>query len=420
MSLVIIGMKPPFHFAVGAVLSLAGVVFLCWLCWRALRRSHEPAALLFKGVLTAALLTGEVSLARWIVKGLHAGEPAANLVPALVLVGSIAVCCIVVGLLWTSQISSVLISPLTSMFDGGNIPLEAKPLYSTAQSKRKFNKPLEAVIAIREQLAKFPNDFEGIMLLAVIQAEDLKDLASAEMTLNHFCEWDKAPPKQVAAALTQLADWQLKFSQDAYSAARALQRILEKYPDTEMALIARQRIAHLEGTEKMLLAAQDRRPVAVPEGVQNVGLLESSVHLVPGEIPPGELAAAYVKQLETHPDDTEAREKLAVLYAKHFNRLDLATSELEQMIAQTKYPPRRTAHWLNLLADLQIRGGAGYDAARATLEKIVERFPDFAVAEIARTRLATLKLEFKAMEKTSAKTMGVYEQNVGLKGNRHY
>jgi hypothetical protein len=33
------------------------------------------------------------------------------------------------------------------------------------------------------------------------------------------------------------------------------------------------------------------------------------------------------------------------------------------------------AHWLNLLADLQIRGGADYDTVRPTLEKIIEHFP---------------------------------------------
>src|SRR5579862_2938506 len=107
------------------------------------------------------------------------------------------------------------------------------------------------------------------MLLADIQAEDLKDLPSAEMTVNHFCEWEKAPPKQVAAALTQMADWHLKLGQDTHSAAAALGRIAEKYPETDMAQVAKQRIAHLDGTQKNLLAASDRRPVFVPEGIQN-------------------------------------------------------------------------------------------------------------------------------------------------------
>jgi hypothetical protein len=199
-----------------------------------------------------------------------------------------------------------------------------------------------------------------------------------------------------------------------------MERIVEKYPESEMALVAKQRIAHLGGTEKQLLDSHDRRPVFVPEGVKNIGLLDSSAHLAPTETPPGELAASYVKHLEEHPGDTEAREKLAVIYARHFKRLDLATIELEQMIGEPNHPYKRVAHWLNLLTDLQVRCGGDYETAHATLTRIVERFPDYSVADLARNRLAHLKLEFKALEQTPEKTMGVYEQNIGLKGDRHY
>lgn len=402
------------------VLSIAGLAGLCWAIWHALQKSDDPARILFKILFSAALVIGEVFFIRRMTGGLQGGMEVGNAGLAFVMAGSVAGCGVIMSILWTPQISDFLISPLTSMFDGGNTPPEPKPFYSIAISKRKRNKPLEAIIKIREQLAKFPNDFEGVMLLANIQAEDLKDLPSAEITLNHFCEWDGAPAKQFAAAQTQLADWHMKFSQDSYSARIALNRIVEKYPDTELALIAKQRIGHLAGTKINLIAAQQRQPVFVPEGVQNVGLLESSAHLVPEETPPEELAAVYVKQLEEHPDDTEAREKLAILYARHYKRLDLATIELEQMIEEPSHPPKRIAQWLNLLADLQVHGGADYETARATLEKIIERFPDFALADQARTRIAHLKLEYKGLEKTANKTLGVYEQNIGLKGKRSY
>jgi tetratricopeptide (TPR) repeat protein len=402
------------------VLSVIGLAFLCWLFWRGLKQSDNPAGILLKCIFTILLITGEFFFARSIIRLLGPGEPEANIGPALALVLSLAACGVILGVLWTPQISGLILSPITSLFDGGNTPLEPKPYYSIAIAKRKRNKPLESIVIIRQQLARFPNDFEGIMLLANIQAEDLKDLPSAEITLNHFCEWEKAPPRQVSAALAQIADWYLKYFQDASSAGAALQRVVDKYPGTELALAARERIAHLAGTGKTLLAAQTRQPVVVAEGVKNVGLLESSAHLVPVETSPAELAAGYVQQLKDHPDDTEAREKLAILYATHYRRLDLATIELEQMIEEPKHVPKRIAHWLNLLADLQVRGGADYDTARATLEKIIERFPDFAVADLARSRLAHLKLEFKGLGKTEEKTLGVYEQNVGLKSNRHY
>lgn len=394
------------------IFSVIGLGAVGALFWFSFQRSQERVVLVVKWIVTAPVI-----LAIWKVA-----------IPAFAAGGYSAIfgllltlfCGGILAVLWTGSVTDMAAKPLADLFDGGTTPPDPKPYYSIAISKRKRNKPLEAVVAIREQLAKFPNDFEGVSLLANIQAEDLKDLPSAEMTLNHFCEWEKAPPRQVAAALAQLADWHLKFNQDGPSARAALERIMEKYPGTELALAARERIAHLQGTEKNLIAIQTRQPVIVPEGVNNVGLLESSAHLVPTETAPSELATAYVQQLKEHPGDTETREKLAILYATHYRRLDLATIELEQLIEEPNHAPRRVAHWLNLLADLQVRSGADFDTVRPTLEKIIERFPDFAVADVARNRLAHLKLEIKGQEKTAEKTLGVYEQNIGLKGNRSY
>ena len=382
------------------------------LFWYAFDRSANRGVLLAKWLITLPIL--------WAIWKVCVPDFARGGMDALFALILTLLCGIALASLWTGSIIDVVSQPLASLYDGGNTPPEPKPYYSIALAKRKRNKPLEAVMAVREQLAKFPNDYEGTILLANIQAEDLNDLASAEMTLNHFCEWEKAPPKQVTAALTQIADWHMKFAQDSHSARAAMERIIEKYPDTEMALMAKQRIAHLGGTEKNLLAAHDRHPVFVPEGVKNVGLLESSAHLAPAETPPAELAGAYVKHLEQHPNDTEAREKLAVIYAKDFKRLDLAAIELEQMIGEPNHPYKRVAHWLNLLADLQVRGGADYETVHATLTRIIDKYPDFGIADVARRRLAHLKLEFKAMEQTPEKTMGVYEQNIGLKGSRYY
>jgi len=255
-----------------------------------------------------------------------------------------------------------------------------------------------------------------VSLLATMQAEDMKDLQSAEITFDHFCNLPDAPDKQVAAAWTQMADWHLKLAQDSDSARVSLGKIIAKYPDTGLSLAAAQRIAHLDGTVKQLLAPHDRRAMFLPEGVKNVGLRASMADLVPEEINPETLAAELVKHLELHPLDAEARERLAIIYARHYKRLDLATLELKQLAEQPNQPHKLVAHWLNLLADLQIHGGADYEAVRDTLLKIVEMFPDLPVAQIARSRLDRLKLEFKGQSKPPEnKTLGVYEQNIGLK-----
>jgi cbb3-type cytochrome oxidase subunit 3/tetratricopeptide (TPR) repeat protein len=383
-------------------LILFGFLLGCvgWLFWRTLKRSYDPGKVLLKLAVTIPF----VIFCFWIAHQLGPFGPF-----VIVFLG------VVMSIMWTPHISEWLFKPLTNLIDGGDEPPEPKPYYSTAQAKRMRREFLEAVVAVREQLAHFPNDMEGVMLLATIQAEDLQDLLAAEMTLNHFCDRPDAPPRQVAAAMDQLADWHIRLAQDFDSARAAFEKIVARFPGTELSLQAAQRIAHLGGTEKRLLASLDRQPMAVPEGIKNVGLLKSSEHLRPAEMDPEQLAAVHVKHLEQHPLDAEVREKLAVIYANHYKRLDLATLELEQLIEQPNQPTKHVAHWLNLLADLQIQLGADYETVRPTLEKIAERFPGLYIAELARTRLDRLKLEMKGQKETPGVKLGVYEQNIGLK-----
>jgi tetratricopeptide (TPR) repeat protein len=396
-------------------LEIAGEVFWLaiiigggvWLFIHKLKNSEDPPKLIFKWIFTAVIIGFVFKV---VVPGFKAGGYDA--ISSLLLM---LICGLAMAVTWRHSIIDLVANPIGSLYDGGSEPPEPKPYYSTAISKRKLNRPLEAIVEIRKQLAKFPNDFEGVTLLAGIQAEDLKDLPSAEITFNHFCDSPDAPPKQVAAAFTQLADWHLKLFQDADSARTALEKIIARFPETELALQTAQRIAHIGGTEKQLRVAQNRQPVFLPAGVENIGLTGSFEHLIPAEIHPEKLAADFVKHLELHPGDTEAREKLAIIYARHYQRLDLAALELGQLIEQPNQPVKRVAHWLNLLADLQIHGGADFETARATLGKIVERFPDLPVAEMARNRLGRLKLELKGKKETPNVKLGVYEQNIGLK-----
>ena len=88
---------------------------------------------------------------------------------------------------------------------------------------------------------------------------------------------------------------------------------------------------------------------------------------------------------------------------------------MNQLIETPNQPAKRVAHWLNLLVDLQVQRGADYETVRGTLERIIERFPDLAAGEMARTRLGRLKLELKGKQETPGVKLGVYEQNIGLK-----
>jgi len=65
-------------------------------------------------------------------------------------------------------------------------------------------------------------------------------------------------------------------------------------------------------------------------------------HLKHKEIDPAALAAGYVQQLTKHPLDNEVREKLALLYAEHYQRPDLAGMELEPTCPATHQPAGRS------------------------------------------------------------------------------
>src|ERR1035437_3254500 len=389
-------------------LSLLGLGFLVWLFWRALKQSDDPAKLVFKWLLTAGIgwLEFTVAMPAFARGGFDAIFVGLGLTGALAMAFKI---------MWRHSIIEIFTKPLTNIFDGGSEPPEPKPYYSIAITKQKRGHPLEAIVVIREQLAKFPNDFEGVLLLAHIQAEDMNDLPGAEITLNNFCASSGAHPRQISAAWTRLADWHLKIGVDVDSARAALEKIIARFPDTELSLHAEQRIAHLGGAEKILLGQHDRQQMVLPEGVKNIGLLDSTEFLQPTEIEPGKLAAAHVKHLEAHPHDSEVREKLAMIYARDFKRLDLATLELNQLINESRHGPKQIANWLNLLANFQIELGADVATVRATLEQIVERFPNLSVAEIAQRRLAHVQSELNGKKETSSVKLGVYEQNIGLK-----
>jgi len=383
---------------VGTFLLLATIG--CYFGWRFLKKSQDPARLLFRWIITAGLIGGTV----WILPG----QPPA-MWPIVVLVPAI-----IVGLMWAPNVGSMLAGTITNAIDGGGAELEPQPFYSIAETKRRNGHPREAIAAIREQLEKFPGDFHGTMMLASILAQDMNDLPGAQLTLERWMADPNSTPHGKASALTTIADWQLQYAQDPEAAAAALQRIMDELPNTPAAHQAAQRLAHLPKMAD-LVATKSAIRVELKPGIKDAGLRRDFQPPAPTVADPGTLAAEYVRQLEQHPSDTATREKLAVLYAEHFQRLDLATDQLEQLIGLQIETPKHIAEWLNLLADLQIRVGRDPVAAEATLRRILEQFSAPTIVEPTRARLAALGAEMKAGRQSAVKTLGQYEKNLGLK-----
>jgi tetratricopeptide (TPR) repeat protein len=307
---------------------------------------------------------------------------------------------IVLSFMWAPGIGAALFSPITNALDGGNEELEPMPLYSTAEALRKRGKYRESVYAIQEQLQKFPNDFIGHMMLAEIQAENLNDLQAAETTVHRFCMQPKHAPANIAFALNSLADWHLKFAQDAEAARRELERIIELLPDSEFERTAANRIAHLATTEQ-LVHSREPATVKMKHGVEYLGLLKSQEHLLPKVKEFKQEAADLVAHLDAHPLDHEARERLAIIYARDYGRLDFAADQIEQLIALPGESPKHIARWLNLLADLQVECTGKTELAEATLRRIIELLPNQSQAQMAEARIMSLALELKRFEKTS-------------------
>jgi DICT domain-containing protein len=148
--------------------------------------------------------------------------------------------------------------------------------------------------------------------------------------------------------------------------------------------------------------------------MRDLGLMAHPASVAPVE-DLSETAQKLVDHLTMHPLDNEAREKLALIYADHYQRLDLAADQLEQLIATPNQPGKEIARWLNLLADLQIKHGLDIEAVQNTLQRILDLFPGLAAAQLAQQRLEYLPLEFKGKQQSQAVKMGTYEKDLGLK-----
>jgi tetratricopeptide (TPR) repeat protein len=392
----------------GTLLLVVALSFLGWFMLRALRRSEEPPRLVVKWIVTALV----IFFMAWKVAPM-AGDGGGEAWIAVVM--SLA-CGLVLAATWRHSIGEFISKPFEVLYNGGDIPPEPRPFYSVARTRQKQGKYVEAIAEIRRQLDRFPTDLEGLMLLAQIQAEDLKDLPGAELTIERLCA-QKHAPQNIAYALHSMADWHMKIGQDREAARRDFEKVIELLPDTEFSLGAAQRIAHLGSTD-MLVAPHGRKKYVVTEGPKNLGLTQSRSQPRPAETDLAQVAADYVKHLEEHPLDTDAREKLAIIYVDHYHRLDLARDQLEQMINQPAQPARLVTHWLNVLADLEIRSGCDYETVSQTVQRIVDLDPDAPAANVARNRLATVRLELKDKAEKQPVKLGTYEQNIGLKGRR--
>src|SRR5437667_7702215 len=153
--------------------------------YRWLTKRVDTARLISKWAVTAVM--GAITW--WVAASNLTGDGAAFIVGI-----TCAICGIVLGITWGANIAEFLGKPLGGLYDGGDAEVVPQALYSIAEAKRKQGKYLEAVAELRRQLAKFPGDFTGMLMLAEVEAENLKDLPGAQMTIERLLSEPKQPP----------------------------------------------------------------------------------------------------------------------------------------------------------------------------------------------------------------------------------
>lgn len=375
------------------------LVIIGWVAVRMVRNSEDPPRLIFKWLLTLGLLGF----------GFPFSVRFGYFAPLVMLLFAVPA-----GLIWAPQVGEFIASPLTGMFDGGRDEIDPTPLYSIAESKRQRADYEGAIAELRKQLEKFPGDFRATMLIASIQAEDQHDLPSAQLTVERLLELPNHPVQHVASALQTMADWSLKYAADIAAAREYLERIVLMFPDSPQAHVAAQRIASLID-DRHTTSAPAAKTFEVIRHEGHLGLVSNPQRVVQETAKSSDTAAELVQQLEAHPWDTASREKLAVIYAEEYQRMDLASDQLEQLIAIPAETSKNIARWLNLLATLHIKVAHDRRAAEDALRRILDRCPKTALADMAQQRLAYIDIELKSKGEPVTKTLGTYERNLGLK-----
>jgi protein involved in temperature-dependent protein secretion len=365
-----------------ALLVIVGVIaFLTWRNWN--RTEVDTSDTLIWVIKIGITLLVAVAIVVELIPMFRMGGISAALALPVFALGMA-----VLAAVWVPGLLRLAINPFTAHFDGGNVQVEARPQLSRVHGKRMQGRHDEAIEDVREQLERFPTDFEAQMLLAELLVECKGDFDAGIAVLETILA-QPHPPVQMAAALNTLADWQLKHRSDSAAARAALERIVAAFPDDVVAAKAAQRITHLPSREE--LASRAGPKVLILEHVEDY--IKPGGGRAPVGIAQEQTAEERAEQLSARlrqfPQDTEAREQLALLYADEYGQLEWAADQIEQLIRLPHQPDREVIRWLELLASMQRRHHDLAASARA-YQRIIQMFPNHPGAERARGQLALM------------------------------
>ena len=356
---------------------LAGFGWFVW--WRLQKDESGPWGFVIKGL--ASLIIGYCFI-RYGVGMFREGG-----LIAVVGLGASMACALALGVIWRDDLLGAIAYPFASFYED-ETPLEAKPYYDQAEAKRMAGDFPAAVAAVRAELEKFPDDFDGRMRLATLLAEHSEDLAGALAVIEDTLLLESLAPGQIAYALNTAADWHLKFARDTEAARLAVERIITMVAGTNAALHAQQRLANF-ATPEMIAHEDNHEPIAIPEYQRKIGVRRKFVAAEKPDINAEERRLR--DRLAKNANDWSAREELARLYVEEFEFYERGLQELEILITRPGQPQREVVRWLHQRANWQVKLFNDVEGGRATLKRIQALYPKSAAAE--RAAMAMLYLQ---------------------------
>lgn len=320
------------------------------------------------------------------------------------------------AIIWGKPLILLVTKPFLDPFMPSE-ELEASANFSPAIRMRNQGLYSQALESIDKELEEFPTNIQGHLLKAQIWAKHRQEPTEALAILEEYLAKDPLPSvgSQIVA-LTQLAEISLNYLKDKSRAKAYFQIIVERFPDSEAANEAEQRIAQLsiatatKATEpiKKLTVTNDNRDYGLEFGRDYVHEnLKKSVD----DLSLDDLAA----HLHEHPKNFSARRELVQRLAFEADDPSEAMRFIQEALEIPHQSIKQRADWYHLLVDIQIRKLQNITAAQLTLKRLINEDPDCAMAEIAKKRIAMLKREMDVLQNKSVIQIGEYEQDIGIK-----
>jgi len=378
---------------------IVGPAALGWFIWWRLRED-EQGGIGFIVKFVASAVIGWIFF-RYGVAWFREGG-----LMAIVGLGAGMVSALAMGLIWREELVGVFTGFFGSFYEN-NAPLEPKPYYAHAEARRMAGDIPGAIAAVRAELEKFPQDYDGRMRLAALLAEHSEDLAGALAVIEDTLQLPGLKPSQTAYALNTAADWHLKIARNSEAARQCVERIVALLPGTDAALHAGQRLANFTSQE-MLEREDNRQPIAIPEFERKLGLKRHR-HVAPAKPDINAEERRLRDRLARNANDWLAREELARLYVEEFEFFDRGLQELEILISTPGQPKLEVVRWLHQKADWQVKFFNDVEAGRATLRRIQELYPNSAFAERAARAMLYLQPASKSERKKPGEQPGLSE-----------